>query len=1267
MKKILALVLALLMAVSCASMALAADTAAIPEEAPKLISAAEKYADAIGVLEQKGIMKGVDPNTFDPDADSAIQRYQMALFVGRIVTGWTNDQQWTDGNVNNSGFTDLDGTPAQNFYGAISYASQKGIIEGYGDGKFGPTDGITYRDALTMVVRALGYGGGLKYPWGYIEKAESLGLTKGISGVAYTTPLNRGEVAQIIYNALFVTTAAGDTLAARNFGENLGTKKIMVTVTKRGALDKADAGKWKDVPSSKTIGFKVIGEDGTLGDTTYYVDYTQLGLKNAHEAYDALGRAYSALFTVKGDNIVEILGYKDDLVLTPAENTGLTSADKDGKYPIEKALAGLTLKDKYSKSSYIVKYGTTYDGEIIVRDKTGEKATVIGGEGKYAIDWTTGDILVKDDKGTVEVDGVKYSAKYFYNSLLGKYFEVKTKDVAGSTVSGDVKIVGITLIDDIFAALGATKTDDTYKGGYTILDSLAGNSAYALLEMYDINGDTKADWAMYTEYRLGQYIDKDVKGTCPNGDGDKAAFTIKSLNGNAAKAWALANGKSEAEYDNYPVVDKLVKEGACDHGEGFIDERGLTPSNGDYILYAYNPSTRGVYVKAIIDTDKSDNTYVATGLLRAYDITGSKRTVTIGEDKLDFDYVNLAGNGMLLPENANALSRAIYSAYLNDKFMNFVKYVVVDGKLVWIEDALVTNGTKYIVVDSYAGVSADGYVVVNGYRSDALKYEQIRIGAYDQWLQGDIFNYFGLNYDFDDLFAKHVVYKVTSYDAANDAYYVESDINLTGTEETILWKDGYYSKVVGDKYDAANEKKAKADDTFIFVLDPKEDDLGYAPIQVYTGKAGEGWTFTGKKVTDNIYIDVKLDDNFKKTSAYALTYGLLVSVDYTSAKYVSASEATGKLLLGATYYNAIVLDLYKGEYKDVKVLNKNLTAGLVYPVINGQIVARSGYNTDGFGASEVEITLAGRPLILENARPTTGYKVASYDADTLFNKDNKLSIALTGHKDNIKNLNVFKVTTSGEKITAKSYVYDDYKADLKAAGVSSFDAYIVYGWKGAAEGDKSFATIYVVYQGESKTVGEAADEDIANAIQMGDEPAYIVGTVESAQTTVVDKDGTSTITAKVSEIELNWTGKATKSYHNLIRTSKYYFGDADACKGELWNTTVNDAKNYKSLNAKVYSDHADETEDCDLIQAIKVDGLDLTVKKGDKIALKFNGKKWDGKTITDGVKTYTDSLYEIYIVVDEVDGKIVYKFEDGSQVVPNELTAKVVALSTIVE
>ena len=310
MKKILSLILALLMTASAASMIGATEEAAIADDAAAVETEAapaaetSQYDEAIAFLHSYGIYKG--KSATDLAAADPIERYQMALFVARISTGWVDDAQWAsstwvadqwyDRDHDTSGFDDLEGTPAVNYLGALSYASQKGIIEGYGNKKFGPTDGITYQNALTMIVRTLGYTN-LAWPWGYIEKAVTLGLTNGMpSTIAYTDNLNRGEVAQLIYNALFIPTKEGDTLAARNFNGELGWETIIITVAGRGRyLTDAKLGdQGYPTDAGKDIGFNVVKEDGTLEPTTYYVkndDPVSFNFANHEERY--LGYAYN--------------------------------------------------------------------------------------------------------------------------------------------------------------------------------------------------------------------------------------------------------------------------------------------------------------------------------------------------------------------------------------------------------------------------------------------------------------------------------------------------------------------------------------------------------------------------------------------------------------------------------------------------------------------------------------------------------------------------------------------------------------------------------------------------------------------------------------------------------------------------------------------------------------------------------------------------------------------------------------------------------------
>lgn len=102
--------------------------------------------------------------------------------------------------------------------GYINLAVAQGIIEGDGDGNFRPNDPITYAEAMTIMVQALGYtipaeekGG---YPYGYINVGTANGLAKNVD-CAPTEPISRGNVAFLTSNALEV-----NIMEQKGFGQN---------------------------------------------------------------------------------------------------------------------------------------------------------------------------------------------------------------------------------------------------------------------------------------------------------------------------------------------------------------------------------------------------------------------------------------------------------------------------------------------------------------------------------------------------------------------------------------------------------------------------------------------------------------------------------------------------------------------------------------------------------------------------------------------------------------------------------------------------------------------------------------------------------------------------------------------------------------------------------------------------------------------------------------------------------------------------------------
>ena len=431
--KVLSLILALLMAASSASAVLADEAIAdVETTAVEEVVVAGQYDKAIEFLANYGIFKGYSAT--NTGAEDLIQRYQMALFVSRIATGWVDDAKWEDGPENWSEFSDIDVDPVNNYYGALSFANQKGIIEGYGNGKFGPTDSITYQNALTMVVRTLGYTG-LDWPWGYIQKAVELGLTDGITDVAYTQELTRGEVAQIIYNALFAKTKAGNTLAMSSFGIEFGWEKVIITASDLDSFI-ADADEESDLESNKAykkfnksnktadgfVSFKILNDDGSLGDDTFYMLGSDIGLSkedNMHDDEAVVGDAYYLLFEKDAnDDLVKVIA-AESLYTETIWNYGKT--DDYGvaqDYAIDAYLKANTLVSKYTTSEYINVTEKKLP-EVMVFDKTGIVEEKVVNGNRIAIDWSTGDILVP-------VEDIRAND---YDLSINKYKEVEREKV----------------------------------------------------------------------------------------------------------------------------------------------------------------------------------------------------------------------------------------------------------------------------------------------------------------------------------------------------------------------------------------------------------------------------------------------------------------------------------------------------------------------------------------------------------------------------------------------------------------------------------------------------------------------------------------------------------------------------------------------------------------------------------------------------------------------------------------------------------------------
>ena len=160
---------------------------------PDVASGAD-YAEAVDYVSDMGLMVGDKTGKFHPD--QAVTRAEMATILCNMLG--ESENLSADGSV----FTDVPADHWANRY--VVKAAELGLVSGYGNGKFGPSDQVTYEQVATMIVQAKGAGeiafamGG--YPDGYLQVAVESDYTTGISAQKGQA-LTRGQVAMFIRNA----------------------------------------------------------------------------------------------------------------------------------------------------------------------------------------------------------------------------------------------------------------------------------------------------------------------------------------------------------------------------------------------------------------------------------------------------------------------------------------------------------------------------------------------------------------------------------------------------------------------------------------------------------------------------------------------------------------------------------------------------------------------------------------------------------------------------------------------------------------------------------------------------------------------------------------------------------------------------------------------------------------------------------------------------------------------------------------------------------
>ena len=288
MKKLLALVLALVMSMSLVTISNAAysDKADID------------LKEAVDVLSAVGVCEGSD-GKFDPKAN--LTREQAAKLVAYLQLG----QKSADALVGGNKFTDV----AANRWSAgyVDYCATTGVVAGKGNGLFGPNANVTAVEAAKMLCVALGYNAtvqgyvGGDWAINIIRDAQLSKLFDDLS-VASTKVLTRDEAAQMIYNAINAkmiekTPSISITDGKITYSYNQSKDKTLLGETFKGMVKYAYLTKTEYDSDKKTYTYSYGTASGTFGGDEITTDaLSGITVKSANDYSELFGQKIKVVY-----------------------------------------------------------------------------------------------------------------------------------------------------------------------------------------------------------------------------------------------------------------------------------------------------------------------------------------------------------------------------------------------------------------------------------------------------------------------------------------------------------------------------------------------------------------------------------------------------------------------------------------------------------------------------------------------------------------------------------------------------------------------------------------------------------------------------------------------------------------------------------------------------------------------------------------------------------------------------------------------------------
>jgi len=350
--------------------------AATIKEAPavdmnKLISdvSDKNTKDAVMRLAAFGIVNGMEDGKYHPD--EKVTREQFARLLVTAL-GMESAAKAGAGHVS---FKDV--APSRWSAGYISVAAGQGLIKGYPDGTFKPEKEVSYAEAITMLVRALGYKDEFlpgKWPGNYLAKAAEKEVTKYVKFTDVNGFANRGECAILVNNTLDAKVVKVDTYESGNIKYYESEKTLLE--------DKLNITKLED---------KRIIANNRLDDSLNE-DNNEVTVVDAKDNGNAKDYDVVAGYNVEpvlGEEVTIYLNDDDEIVYAEREYDDKAMFDYADSANDDRTLSLVKFDDDYKFDENAVVYITDSDGAIKYEysdlDTKDELSKLVGKPGKFVV------------------------------------------------------------------------------------------------------------------------------------------------------------------------------------------------------------------------------------------------------------------------------------------------------------------------------------------------------------------------------------------------------------------------------------------------------------------------------------------------------------------------------------------------------------------------------------------------------------------------------------------------------------------------------------------------------------------------------------------------------------------------------------------------------------------------------------------------------------------------------------------------------------------